>query len=98
MTAAVGTQSSQGHARFAYFRRFTTPDQHERPDLGHKVGPGDHHFGAAASGRFFFSSGERCSLDQPSTLDVHGLIKPILGQKLLETPRSLPEGPSFLVP
>jgi len=46
----------------------------------------------------FFSSAERCSLDQPCILDVNSIVEPVFGQKLFETPRELPEGPDFLVP
>jgi dienelactone hydrolase len=46
----------------------------------------------------FFGSGERCNLVQPCILDVNDIVEPVFGRKLFETPRTLPEDPSFLVP
>jgi dienelactone hydrolase len=46
----------------------------------------------------FFSSGDRCSLDQPCILDVNNTVETVFGRKLFEIPVTLPEDPGSLAP
>jgi hypothetical protein len=46
----------------------------------------------------FFVAAGRCGLDEPCIPDVNGVIRPIFGKNLFETPEVLPEDLAFLAP